>query len=96
MSVATVNNVHRTQNSEKEVGGPHALAILEYLALGSAIGQILRGEDPPIVQEPDVSGIEETHNIKDSPRPIPENVPKSENEKEIIDTGEFREARKKV
>ena len=52
MKFRTVDMVHRTRNGEKECEVPHALAILEYLALSVAIGGgILKSEDALIVQE---------------------------------------------
>ena len=77
MQVPTANNVHRTRDDEKEVELPQTLAILEYLALNSAWGRILKNGHVLSIHEKNVSKIGATGKIKEAFLAISGNVPKS-------------------
>ena len=91
MQAPTVNKVKKTWNSGRGVGVLQALAILEYLVLCNAREQILKNGDVLIVQEKDVSKIEETNAVNEVFCAIG-GCAEIGKGKQIIDMEEFREA----
>ena len=88
----SVNKVQKSRDSEKEVGAPQSLSILEYNAVNNASEIILKNGDIRSVQEQDVSQIAETDEIRELFRALSENVPKIGKWEAITDRNEFQEA----